>query len=89
MDLIVDVVGDSDNNPSYYKIMKTRGRLVRVNTTSCEKRYVPHAVAGEIEGGKDTSYYGRVINDNGYVGVFEDDALNGCPAAVGICHDCF
>mmetsp|Transcript_18362 Transcript_18362/g.27887 ORF Transcript_18362/g.27887 Transcript_18362/m.27887 type:complete len:746 (+) Transcript_18362:10-2247(+) len=63
MDLIIDVVGDSDNNPSYYKIMKTRGRLVRVNTTSCEKRYVPHAVAGKIEGGKDTSYYGRVIND--------------------------
>jgi len=63
MDLIIDVVGDSDNNPSYYKIMKTRGRLVRVNTTSCEKRYVPHVVAGKIEGGKDTSYYGRVIND--------------------------
>jgi len=58
-----DQLGDSDNNPSYYKIMKTRGRLVRVNTTSCEKRYAPHAVAGKIEGGKDTSYYGRVIND--------------------------
>jgi len=61
MDLIVDLVGDSDNNPSFYKIMKTRARLVRVNITSCEKKYVP--LTGMIEGEKDTSYYGRVMND--------------------------
>ncbi len=61
IDLIVDIVGGPGNNPSFYKIMKTRGRLVRVNITSCEEKYVP--LAGKIEAGKDTSYFGRVIND--------------------------
>ena len=40
IDLIVDTVGDSNYNPSYYKVMKTRGRIVRVNITSCGEKYL-------------------------------------------------
>ena len=61
MDLIVDTVGDSNNHySSFNKVMKTRGQVVRVNTTSCEKKYVP---LKNTQGDQDTSYYGRVIND--------------------------
>jgi NADPH:quinone reductase-like Zn-dependent oxidoreductase len=81
MDLIIDTVGDSDtNDESFYKVMKTRGRLVRVNTTSCEKNYVPgreqdltsksdgitrrYYGAAEDMKGVSQGYYGRVISDN-------------------------
>eukprot|EP00985_Skeletonema_marinoi_P017437 scaffold9561_cov133-Skeletonema_marinoi.AAC.3 len=40
IDLIVDTVGDSNYNPSYYKVMKTRGRIVRVKITSCGEKYL-------------------------------------------------
>ena len=50
--------------------MKTRARIVRVNITSCEKKYFPleKSLFGFIFGHsrraeKDMSYYGRVIND--------------------------
>jgi len=45
MNLIVDTVGDYDNYPVFYEVMAPRGRFVRMNTTSCGKKYVP--VLGE------------------------------------------
>jgi NADPH:quinone reductase-like Zn-dependent oxidoreductase len=58
MDLIVDTIGDPNNNPSFYKVMKTRARLVRVNITSCEKKYVQHAETTQVGFGIfDSSYY--------------------------------
>jgi D-arabinose 1-dehydrogenase-like Zn-dependent alcohol dehydrogenase len=39
MDLIVDTIGDPDNDPSLYKVVKIGARLVRANITPCEK---PH-----------------------------------------------
>mmetsp|Transcript_14503 Transcript_14503/g.29667 ORF Transcript_14503/g.29667 Transcript_14503/m.29667 type:complete len:508 (-) Transcript_14503:21-1544(-) len=45
MNLIVDTVGDYDNYPIFYEVMAPRGRFVRMNTTSCGKKYVP--VLGE------------------------------------------
>ncbi|KAK1747152.1 medium chain reductase/dehydrogenase (MDR)/zinc-dependent alcohol dehydrogenase-like family protein [Skeletonema marinoi] len=41
MDLIIDTVGDANNDPSFYKVMRTGGRLVRVHTTSCGQKYLP------------------------------------------------
>ena len=41
MDVIIDTVGDSYNHPSFYKVMKTRGRFARLTTTSCDQKYVP------------------------------------------------
>eukprot|EP00984_Skeletonema_dohrnii_P023886 scaffold12989_cov162-Skeletonema_dohrnii-CCMP3373.AAC.2 len=43
MDLVIDTIGDSDYISSFYSVMSTRGRLVKVNTTSCEKKYEPLA----------------------------------------------
>jgi NADPH2:quinone reductase len=64
MDLIVDTVGDSDYYPSFYKVMKTRGRLVRVNISSCKKKYEPlTGTRGNQMYGLLKSYKGRVIND--------------------------
>ena len=69
MDLVIDTVGNSDNHHSFYKVMKTRGRLVRVNTN----KYLPFAGKPQgflgwfnsppLPGEQDTSYCGRVIND--------------------------
>ena len=47
MDLIVEV-GDTDLNPSLYKVMKTGARLVRANITSCEKKYVPRPESTQL-----------------------------------------
>jgi NADPH:quinone reductase-like Zn-dependent oxidoreductase len=65
MDLIVDAVGDSDYNSSFYTVMKTRGRLVRVNITSCEKTHAPLTGQGQGEQGLGLlgSYKERVLND--------------------------
>jgi hypothetical protein len=75
MDLIVDTVGDSDINPSFYtEVLKTSGRLVRLNITSCGKKYMPRgkqdlATKGRYFGAsadiKDVmhGYFERVIND--------------------------
>jgi NADPH:quinone reductase-like Zn-dependent oxidoreductase len=64
MDLIVDTIGDSDYNPSFYKVMKTCGRLVRVNVTSCEKKYVPlTGTQGNQMFRLLKGYKERVIND--------------------------
>jgi len=41
LDLVIDTIGDSDFIPFFYTVMKTRGRLIRVNTTSCGKKYEP------------------------------------------------
>ena len=41
MDLIVDTVGDYEYYPMFYEVMVTGGKFIRVNTTSCEKKYVP------------------------------------------------
>ncbi|KAK1742691.1 hypothetical protein QTG54_006288 [Skeletonema marinoi] len=43
MDLVIDTIGDSDYISSFYTVMSSRGRLVKVNTTSCEKKYEPLA----------------------------------------------
>ena len=45
MDVIVDTVGDYDNYPPFYEVLASCGRFVRMNTTSCGKKYVP--VLGE------------------------------------------
>ena len=45
MNLIVDTVGDYDNYPIFYEVMASGGSFVRMNTTSCGKKYVP--VLGE------------------------------------------
>jgi len=37
MHLIVDTIGDPDNNPSLYKVMKSGAHLVRANLSSCDK----------------------------------------------------
>lgn len=69
MDLIVDTVADSENNPSFFKVKKTRGRLVRLDITSCGQKYVPrrpNASIQEEHGLMKTlfdSYKERVIND--------------------------
>ena len=41
-------VGDTDLNPSLYKVMKTGARLVRANITSCEKKYVPRPESTQL-----------------------------------------
>lgn len=41
IDLIIDTIGDSYYNPFFYTVLKTCGRLVRLNTTSCQKKYEP------------------------------------------------
>ncbi|KAL7494090.1 hypothetical protein ACHAWT_004621 [Skeletonema menzelii] len=41
MNLIVDTVGDYDNYPIFYEVMASGGSFVRMNTTSCGKKYVP------------------------------------------------
>ena len=42
MDIIVDTVGDYDNYTAFYDVMTfCGGRFVRMNTTSCEEKYVP------------------------------------------------
>jgi NADPH:quinone reductase-like Zn-dependent oxidoreductase len=64
MDLIVDTIGNSDYNPSFYKVMKTCGRLVRVNITSCDKKYVP--IVGTRRNRKlrlSKNYKERVVSD--------------------------
>lgn len=64
MDLIVDTVGDPDYNPSFFKIMKTRGRLVRLNITSSKKKFEPHTgTRGNQMRRYLKSYKERVIND--------------------------
>lgn len=69
MDLVIDTIGDSDYNPSFYTVLTTRGRLIRVNTTSCGKKYEPLRTK---EGGLKNrlknrlnrhDYKQRVIND--------------------------
>mmetsp|Transcript_23132 Transcript_23132/g.36132 ORF Transcript_23132/g.36132 Transcript_23132/m.36132 type:complete len:257 (+) Transcript_23132:1539-2309(+) len=45
MNLIIDTVGDYDNYPLFYEVTASGGRFVRMNTTSCGKKYVP--VLGE------------------------------------------
>jgi NADPH:quinone reductase-like Zn-dependent oxidoreductase len=63
MDLIVDTVGDSGNDPSFYKVMRIGGRCVKVNTSSCGQKYVPRRPQEQgfklLDG-----YTGRVINYN-------------------------
>jgi NADPH:quinone reductase-like Zn-dependent oxidoreductase len=66
MDLIVDKVGDSDYHSSFYTVLKTRGRLVRMNITSCEKKYEPNRPLegqGEQGFGLLNRYKERVIKD--------------------------
>ena len=63
MDLVVDTVGDVDNNPALYRIMKTRGKLVRVNITSCGEKYIRQFLVDKTPAEKDVSYYGRVVKD--------------------------
>eukprot|EP00986_Skeletonema_menzelii_P008529 scaffold3623_cov136-Skeletonema_menzelii.AAC.5 len=41
MDVIVDTVGDHHSYTSFYKVMASGGRFVRMNTTSCGKKFVP------------------------------------------------
>ncbi len=41
MDVIVDTVGDYDNYPPFYEVLASGGRFVRMNTTSCGKKYIP------------------------------------------------
>jgi len=41
MDVIVDTIGDYDNYSSFYDVRASRGRFVRMNTTSCKKKFVP------------------------------------------------
>mmetsp|Transcript_21174 Transcript_21174/g.33265 ORF Transcript_21174/g.33265 Transcript_21174/m.33265 type:complete len:508 (+) Transcript_21174:166-1689(+) len=41
MDVIVDTVGDYGNYQNFYEVMASGGRFVRINTTSCEKKFVP------------------------------------------------
>jgi NADPH:quinone reductase-like Zn-dependent oxidoreductase len=69
MDLIVDTVADSENNPSFFKVKKTRGRLVRLDITSCGQKYVPRRPNASIQEEHGLmkklfdSYKERVIND--------------------------
>ena len=58
MDIIVDTVGDYNNYTSFYDVMASGGRFVRINTTSCEEKYVP-VLSGEKE--KDKIF--SVLND--------------------------
>ena len=37
--MIIDKVGDSHNHPSFYLVMKTRGRFARLTTTSSVHDY--------------------------------------------------
>lgn len=65
-DAIIDTVGDSHNYPSFFKVMKTRGRFARLNTTSCEQKHVAQMEKrGMWFGGyKELSgYEQRVFND--------------------------
>ena len=64
MNLIVDTVGDYDLYKSFYEVMTSDGRFVRMNTTSCEKKYVP-ILAGEQDKGFSVlkDYKGSRINN--------------------------
>ncbi len=42
MNLIIDTDGNYDNYPLFYEVMASGGRFVRMNTTSCGKKYVPN-----------------------------------------------
>jgi len=84
MDLIVDKVGDADFNPSFYTVMKPCGRLVTMNITSCEKKYVPsRSLAGsrcEHGLGLSSRYKERVLNDKAFdydicLSFYEDEEL--------------
>jgi len=67
MDIIVDTIGDYDNYTSFYEVTAPRGRFVRLNTTSCEKKYVP--IQTGIQGGQEKvfsvlkDYKGSRINN--------------------------
>ncbi|KAL7430189.1 hypothetical protein ACHAXM_002123 [Skeletonema potamos] len=67
MDVIIDTIGDYDNYTSFYEVTAPRGRFVRVNTTSCEKKYVP--ILTGIQGERDKvfsllkDYKGSRINN--------------------------
>jgi NADPH:quinone reductase-like Zn-dependent oxidoreductase len=50
MDVIVDTVGDYDNYTCFYDVMVSGGRFVRVNITSCGKKFVPVVRLG-MQGG--------------------------------------
>lgn len=41
MDVIVDTVGDYDNYQNFYEVMASGGKFVRMNTTSCNNKFVP------------------------------------------------
>ena len=41
MDVIIDTVGDYDSYTSFYDVMASSGRFVRMNTTSCGEKFVP------------------------------------------------
>ena len=41
MDVIVDTVGDHHSYTSFYKVMASGCRFVRMNTTSCGEKFVP------------------------------------------------
>ena len=41
MNVIVDTVGDHHSYTSFYKVLASGGRFVRMNTTSYGKKYIP------------------------------------------------
>lgn len=41
MDVIIDTVGDYDNYQNFYEVMVSGGKFVRMNTTSCDNKFVP------------------------------------------------
>ncbi len=68
LDLVIDTIGDSDYIPFFYTVLKTRGRLIRVNTTSCGKKYEPLRQEGGLKNMLKNrlnrhDYKQRVIND--------------------------
>lgn len=68
VDLVIDTIGDSDYIPFFYTVLKTRGRLIRVNTTSCGKKYEPLRKGGGLKNRlfnrlNRHDYKQRVIND--------------------------
>jgi NADPH:quinone reductase-like Zn-dependent oxidoreductase len=52
MDVIVDTIGDYDNYTSFYDVLLSGGRFVRLNTTSSGKKFVPVLLGMQGDGGE-------------------------------------
>ena len=70
IDLIIDTIGDMDYNPSFYRVMTTRGRLARLHTTVAERDLDTKALSKSFE---DRVVKDKTIVDYDVFNSFNDD----------------